>query len=189
MLPMTPSTNTNNPDRSANGWTGNQRGAALILAIIMLVVLSLLGSVALISSDTEMKVTGNYQVAKQTFWVADRAVEYATSRDMLMTMGTSVNLVTADGGVHKTRIEAAGGGFLTEGSIQDLGAGALPTSLAGSYGSDFGANYYQVSVTARQRPDVGSPPTNTSAAVRIDSTILRIFKNEDENIFVTTGGG
>lgn len=188
MLPMTPNTCPRNPERPASGRVGNEHGAALILAIIMLVVLSLLGSVVLISSDTEMKVTGNYQVAKQTFWVADRAVEYATSRDMLMTMGTSVNLVTDGGGVHKSRIEAAGGGFLTEGSITDLGAGALPTSLAASYGSDFGANYYQISVTARQKPDVVGQ-TNTSAAVHIDSTILRIYKNEDENIFITTGGG
>lgn len=182
MLPMAPKIDVT---RRAKRPVGNEHGAALIMAIIMLVILSVLGSVVLMSSDSEMKVTGNYQVAKQTFWVADRAVEYATSRDMLMSMGAGavVNLVTADAGVHKTRIEAAGGGILTEGSIRDRGVGGMPTALAGAYGSDFGANYYQVSTTAQQTSDANSP------AVRIDTTIVRIFKNDDESIFITTGGG
>jgi len=164
----------------------NEHGAALIMAIIMLVILSVLGSVVLMSSDSEMKVSGNYQVAKQTFWVADRAVEYATSRDMLMSMGTApVDLTLAP---HKAFIEAAGGGVLSntpgeESIIRDLGAGDLPAALAGAYGSDFGANYYQVSVTAKQKNEPNAP------AVRIETTIVRIYKNDDESIFITTGGG
>lgn len=171
------------PIPSAARLASNERGVALILAIAMLAILSVLGSVALMSSNTEMKVTGNYQVGKKTFWVADRAVEYATSRNILMTMGTQVDLVADDAGVHKSRIEAGAGGFLTAGMVRDLGPGNLPTKISGAYGSDFGANYYQVSVTARQRDDVTSP------AVRIDSTMIRLFKNDDESIFITTGGG
>lgn len=166
----------------------NERGAALILAIAMLAILSILGSIALMASNTELKVTGNYQVAKETFMVADRAVEYATSRNILMTMGTEVNLVSDASGAHKAFIEAGGGGFLTEGIVRDLGPGDLPAKIAGAYGTDFGANFYQVSVTARQRPDV-SGQTNNSAAVHVDTSIVRIFKNEDESIFITTGGG
>lgn len=180
MLPIAPKIEVTRPVKRL---VGNERGAALIMAIIMLVILSVLGSVVLMSSDSEMKVSGNYQAAKQTFWVADRAVEYATSRNMLMTMGTEVNLMTADDGVHKERIEAAGGGILTQGRIRDLGAGDLPAALAGAYGSDFGANYYQVSTTAQQTADANSP------AKRIETTIVRIFKNDDESIFITTGGG
>lgn len=173
----------------ATGPVRNERGVALIMAIIMLVILSVLGSVVLMSSDSEIKVSGNYQVAKQTFWVADRAVEYATSRNMLMTMGAEESLLTGttvvDGETktHKELIEEAGGGVLTEGRVRDLGIGDLPASLAGAYGSDFGGNYYQVSVTAQQSAD----PAST--AVRVESTIVRIFKNDDESIFVTTGGG
>ena len=177
MLPTAPKIEVT---RRVKSPVGNERGAALIMAIIMLVILSVLGSVVLMSSDSEMKVSGNYQVAKQTFWVADRAVEYATSRDMLMTMGTVVDLTVAP---HKARIEAGGGGVLTEGRIRDLGAGDLPAALAGAYGSDFGANYYQVSTTAKQKDE----PNAT--AVRIETTIVRIYKSDDESIFITTGGG
>lgn len=167
----------------------NERGAALIMAVIMLVVFSILGSVVLMSSDSELKISKNYQANKQTFWVADRAVEYATSRNMLMTMGaveslmTGTTVITGEVKTHKELIEAAGGGVLTEGRIRDLGVGDLPATLAGAYGSDFGANYYQVSVTAQQNnnPD--------STAVRIETTMVRIFKSDDESIFVTTGGG
>lgn len=165
---------------------GNERGAALILAIVMLVILSILGSVVLMSSGTEMKVSGNYQVAKQTFWVADRAVEYATSREILMTMGTEVDLMTdstAAGDLHKANIEAAGGGVLTEGTIRDLGPGDLPAKIAEAYGTDFGANFYHVSVTAKQKDEPNA------AEVHIDTSIVRIFKSEDESIFITTGGG
>lgn len=162
---------------------GNERGAALILAIVMLVILSILGSVVLMSSGTEMKISGNYQVAKQTFWVADRAVEYAISRDILMNMGSEVNLVTADAGVHKTRIEAAEGGILTAGVIRDLGAGDLPAKIAEKYSTDFGANFYQVSVTTKQKDEPNA------AEVRIDTAIVRIFKSEGESVFYTDGEG
>lgn len=174
----------------------NERGMALIMAIVMLVILSILGSVVLMSSDSEIKISGNYQATKQTFWVADRAVEYATGRDMLMSMGSEVDLVPSvckptepgynpsDAAcVHKNRIEAAGGGVLESGRIRDLGVGDIPTALSGAYGSDFSVNYYQVSTTARQDTQPNAP------AVRIETTIVRIFKNDDENIFVTTGGG
>lgn len=165
--------------RLANSPIANERGAALIMAIIMLVILSVLGSVVLMSSDSEMKVSGNYQVAKQTFWVADRAVEYATSRDMLMSMGTvPIDLTAAP---HKAFIEAAGGGVLTAGRIRDLGAGDLPASLFSAYGSDFGANYYQVSTTAKQNT---SP---NATAVRIETTIVRIYKTDEDSIFGTVG--
>lgn len=184
MMPSSPITIGNTPTRSAFKAVGNENGAALILAIIMLVVLSLLGSVALMSSDSELKVSGNYQVAKQTFWVADRAVEYATSRNILMNMGSSLDLMTVDAlGDHKAFIDAGGGGFLRQGVVTDLGPGDLPAKLAGAYSSDFGANYYHVTATARQRDD------DTSPAVQVDTTIIRIYKSEDESIFITTGGG
>ena len=176
MLPIAPKIEVTRPVKDL---VGNERGAALIMAIIMLVILSVLGSVVLMSSDSEMKVSGNYQVAKQTFWVADRAVEYATSRNMLMSIGTTpIDLTLAP---HKALIEAAGGGVLTEGRIRDLGAGDLPASLFSAYGSDFGANYYQVSTTAKQN-------TNSNAtAVRIETTIVRIYKTDEDSIFGTIG--
>lgn len=188
MMPILSTGAENNPLRRPARRAGDERGFVLILAIAMLAVLSLLGSVVLMSSNTEMKVTGNYQSAQQTFWVADRAIEYSTSRNILMTMVNQVNLMTDDLGIHKTRIEAGGGGFLTSGLVTDLGPGDLPTKTAEAYGTDFGANFYQVSVTARQWDDVAGLPNN-SAAVRVDTTILRIFKNDDESIFITTGGG
>lgn len=170
-----------NSMRLAKSPIANERGAALIMAIIMLVILSVLGSVVLMSSDSEMKISGNYQAAKQTFWVADRAVEYATSRSILMSIGTTPIDLTLP--PHKALIEAAGGGVLKEGRIRDLGIGDLPASIAGAYGSDFGANYYQVSTTAMQKDEPNAP------SVRIETTIVRIFKNDDDSIFITTGGG
>jgi hypothetical protein len=181
MMPLVPSNTENNPPRVTANLVGDERGFALVLAIAMLAILSLLGLTVLLSSDTEMKVTGNYQVAKQTFWVADRAVEYATSRGILMALdGSTLDLLT---GGHKELIEAGGGGVLTAGTVTDLGPGTLPTKIADAYGSDFGVNYYQVSVTAQQNSNPNS------AAVQIDASIVRVFKNDDESIFITKGEG
>jgi type IV pilus assembly protein PilX len=165
--------------RWAYGPLANERGGALILAIAMLAILSVLGSLALMTSNTEMKITGNYQTAKQTFVVADRAVEYATSRDILMSIGSVVDLTVAP---HKAIIEQGGGGVLMTGEVRDLGPRDLPAKIAGTYGSDFGANFYQVSAIARQS-------ATHAATVRIDTAIVRIFKNDDESIFITGGGG
>lgn len=186
MMPILPTQAENLFPRPLTSPVGNERGAALIMAIVMLVILSVLGSVVLMSSDTELKISRNYQGSKQTFWVADRAVEYATSREILMALdGGEINL---NSGVHKTRIEdlrddGVRDGVLTSGVVRDLGIGSLPASAAGAYGSDFGANYYQVSVTARQSADPNA------AAVNIDASIVRIFKNDDESIYMTDGEG
>jgi type IV pilus assembly protein PilX len=166
---------------------GNEKGFALILAVAMLAILSILGAIALTTTSTEFRVTGNYQNAKQTFYASDRAVEYATNRNLLMSMVSDVDLLTADGGVHQTRIEAGGGGELLSGTITDLGPSDLPTKLAGAYGTDFGANLYHVSVSVRS--DATALPVEQRSQVRIDAEIVRLFKNDDDSIFRTTGSG
>ena len=162
-----------------------EQGFALILAIAMLAILSILGAIALSTTDTELKVTSNYQDYRQTFFSAARAAEYATNREMLMGMAGSVNLVTADAGVHKERIDAGGGGVLQSGLVTDLGPSDLPAKMKTAYGSDFGANLYHVSVDSRS----AAAAVGNQSEVRIDATIVRLFKNEDDTIFRTSGGG
>lgn len=162
----------------------DQRGFALILALSMLAILSILGAMVLSNSGTDISVTTNFQGTQQAFYAVDRAVEYGTSRSLLLAMPSmgSIDLAT---GAHKVNIDQggdadAGSGEIIAGTVGDLGPGDIPTKLSAIYGSDFGANFYRVSGT-------GLGPNNSQ--VRVEATIIRLFKNEDESIFVTTGGG
>lgn len=162
----------------------NQKGFALVLALSMLVILSILSVILMSTGTTELGITGNYQSSNQAFYAVERAVEYATSRNILLNMavGGSVDLMNAP---HKANIDAghtvaSGGGVLTEGMVYDVGPGDLPAELAANYGTDFGANYYRVSATAEG-------PNNSE--VQVESSIVRLFKNDDDTIFRTSGGG
>ncbi|HYA03975.1 MAG TPA: PilX N-terminal domain-containing pilus assembly protein [Syntrophobacteria bacterium] len=49
----------------------NQRGSALVIALLILVVLTLLGIAALTTSTVELQISGNDKVTKRTFYSAE----------------------------------------------------------------------------------------------------------------------
>lgn len=51
---------------------GNQRGMALVIALIMLVLLGMLGALALDTTTVEMHIAGNYRNQQYAFFNADR---------------------------------------------------------------------------------------------------------------------
>ncbi len=169
---------------------GNERGMALILAIGMLAIIGLLGAVVLSTSNRDIAESGRYRASQASFYAAERAVEYSMNRDLIVSMDGSVNLMIDEipvGGTptkHKVLIDMGqtkdSGGELDSGTVTDAGPGELPVRLAEKYGTTFGANYYDVSVTAEG-------PNNTQT--RIDTQIVRLFKLDDDSIFITTGGG
>lgn len=56
---------------------GDQRGSALIVAILLLAVMSILGLILMSTATTEIQLSGNYRNSQESFYVADRAVAYA----------------------------------------------------------------------------------------------------------------
>ncbi len=54
----------------------DEKGVALILALWMLVLLSVLGAMATSTAITEMAISGNYRNTETAFNTADAAVEY-----------------------------------------------------------------------------------------------------------------
>ncbi len=160
----------------------DQKGMALILAIGMLAIFSLLGFTVHQVASRDVRSSATFRAQETAFYAAERAVEYALNRDLLLTMGSGVDLTS---GSHQTSINAgnsliSGGGELDLGSVSDAGPGEMPIKLKARYGSDFGANYYYITVK-------GIGPENTEA--EIDSQVVRLFKRDDDNIFRTTGGG
>jgi hypothetical protein len=53
----------------------NQRGNALVFALLMLVVLTLLGIAALTTTTVELQIAGNDKVTKRSFYAADGGTE------------------------------------------------------------------------------------------------------------------
>ena len=54
----------------------NQHGMALITALVMLVLLTILGAWAVDTSTTELRITGNYRNTREAFYAADAAIKY-----------------------------------------------------------------------------------------------------------------
>jgi len=61
----------------------NERGVALILVLIMLVVLSILGATILTSTTTDIRIAGNYRNTQDAFFTADAAIDYAKKAEMI----------------------------------------------------------------------------------------------------------
>lgn len=71
---------------------GNERGAALLIVLVMLLLLTILGATLFTSSTTEIKIAGNFRNSLDAFIAADEAVEYA------MTEGTIYTWLIPDSG-------------------------------------------------------------------------------------------
>ncbi len=173
------------------GAGNGQRGMALIIAIGFLAILSILGAVVLDVSTRDLGLSGSFMPARQAFYASDRAVEYAMNRDIIINLnpGETVDLKLDDaldntgtslGKTHKQIIDAMGDGTLEEGSVGDLGPHDLPPTMAEIHGTDFGANLYHVEVEATAAGGMVS---------RVDASIVRLFKLDDDTIFRTSGGG
>lgn len=169
----------------------SERGLALIIAIGFLALLSIVGAVVLNVTSRDLGNTSGFLPEKQAFYTADRAVEYAMNRDLIVNLapGVAVDLVAdnakdSDGNsmgmTHKSIIETGAGETLVAGTVQDLGPREMPPALATLHGSDFGANLYHVAVDA-------TAPGNQES--RVNASIVRLFKLDDDTIFRTSGGG
>lgn len=177
---------------------------ALVVAIGVLLVLSILGAVVLDVANRGLRETAGFSPMRRSFYAVDQAVEYAMNGDLVynLSMSGTLSLVnpaststTADDGLdylardrngvslglsHEQIIESTTGADLVYGQVADLGPHQLPASLAGKYTTDFGANLYHVTAE-------GVAPGGDSQ--KVDASIVRLYKLEDDVIFRTTGGG
>jgi Tfp pilus assembly protein PilX len=60
-----------------SGRVGNERGIALIIVLMTLLLLSILGVTMLASSTSELKIAGNYRNTEVAFYTAEAALDFA----------------------------------------------------------------------------------------------------------------
>jgi hypothetical protein len=54
---------------------GNERGVALAFALVLLLVLTVMGTSATLTSEVDLKVSGNTKVIRSAFYVADGGIQ------------------------------------------------------------------------------------------------------------------
>jgi type II secretory pathway pseudopilin PulG len=164
----------------------DQRGMALILALFMLVILSLLGALALSVSTTDIKISGNLKNQQNAFFAAEAAVEYAMGNvNIVQSIGTiDLNRGDHPSGDHPSNLSIGGTKLDPNATNQvvSLGPGELPDSLADRFGREkFGGAYYTISVTG-----LG---INERSQTRIEAERVRVYQKDDEGMLITTGSG
>ncbi len=143
-----------------------QNGAALIIALSMLAILSLLGTIVLNSTHAELSIASNYRAGQQAFYAAERAVEYSmTSETIYSTIGEgSVDLVDDHAAVIAADTTNSG---LKEGElcrVSYLASGSLPPG-SGFDPTRFQARYYIVSATSEGA---------LGATARVEAQVARV---------------
>lgn len=159
----------------------DQRGIALILALGMLVILSLLGALALSVSTTDVQISGNLKNSQNAFFAAESAVEYAMGNTAIT---QSTGITNLNSGAHPGNLSMGGTKLdpTAVNQVESLGAGELPDSLSARFGREkFGGAYYTISVTG-----VG---VNERSQTKIEAQQVRVYQKDDEGVLITTGSG
>ncbi len=167
---------------------GNQQGFALVLAMGMLTILSILGAMVLSNSSTEVGISGNYRTSREAFFAAERAIDYAMGNSEIVKSTTTVDLNNTSltpALNHATNLTLGSTGLNPDAANQviNLGPGLLPVRLRANYGDKFGANYYLISVTGARFS--GGQVRSSS---RIEAQRVRLFPVSSEGLTTSEDG-
>lgn len=66
---------------------GNERGVALVVAVLVMITATFLGIAAVMTSDIETRIAGNQRCSEKAFYAADAGIDRGL--DWLLTMGTT----------------------------------------------------------------------------------------------------
>lgn len=134
-------------NRMASGYQ-RQQGAALVVGLILLVVLTILAVSGVFTSNMELRMVRNTQSQERAFQAAEVAIEDALANPVL---STSVGFIQGDTAVPNSDPD------LYSYQLQFVGQTPLGTGMTGySIGSAFQSYHFQVQAT-------GTGPDNAVA--------------------------
>jgi hypothetical protein len=96
----------------------NEQGAALLIVLVMLMLLTILSATLFTASTSEVRIAGNYRNSLETFSAADAAVEFALTYSRIYTLLDPVT----------TSWPAAGSGKVLDDSFQPTAKASLDTN-------------------------------------------------------------
>lgn len=135
----------------------NEKGIALVLALIVMFLMSILGTMMIANSSSETKGARNYRMKQDSFYAAERAIEYAK---------TDVNIYSAIGSgsvnIPLGGVSLASGSSDATGTVTYLSNGNPPRG-SGIDATEFQANFYAIEA-AGTGPANSRTETETSVA-------------------------
>lgn len=116
----------------------NEKGIALVIALIVLFLMSLLGTMMITNSSSEVQGARNFRVKQDSFYAAERAVEYGrTDVNIYTTIGSgSVNIPLSG-------VSLASGSSDATGTVTYLSSGNPPRG-SGVDATEFQAKFYAI---------------------------------------------
>jgi Tfp pilus assembly protein PilX len=135
---------------SARGWIRGDRGSALFIAIILVVLLSAVGAVAMLSGTSETWLAANFRQGHEALYVADGALQRAVKDltdlpDWTAVLSGVATSTVADGPATGARPVPGGGTVVLCCSVPSL-TGVLQARANG--GDSWGANTPQWQIYA-----------------------------------------
>ncbi|VAW38575.1 hypothetical protein MNBD_DELTA02-1130 [hydrothermal vent metagenome] len=137
----------------------DERGMALVMALVLLTLMGVLGTIMFKVTDYEMQIARNYSWRQDAFYAADSGVEYAQ---------TDANIYTAIGlgtiNIPVGGASLAAGASDATGTVEFMASGNPPKGL-GVDATMFQGNYYLINVTGTGR---------SNSTLGLESSVVRI---------------
>jgi type IV pilus assembly PilX-like protein len=115
----------------------SERGVALIIALVMLVLLTILGAWVLNSASTDIHISGNYRNNQQAFYAGDAAINYLTNANTLTTAYSSMSVTNYSYPVPPLTVSIVS---QASGTVEFLRSGPLPLGTAYDADVDYNGN-------------------------------------------------
>ncbi len=124
----------------------DQRGAVLVIAVIMLLILSIIGIYAMGSSIIEVKIAGQKKFYDASFNDADGGVRYVQA------LNPFVTITSSNGPTNPITYNSPDSNFNFTVNVSYLGTSPPPIRSGTGYREGFKAYYYRVQSTGRDAP-------------------------------------
>ncbi|MBI3620611.1 MAG: pilus assembly PilX N-terminal domain-containing protein [Nitrospirae bacterium] len=127
------------------GVLGQERGAALVMSLVIMLVLTFLGIIAMLTSTTELSLSGNYRLSKEAYYAADGGMTYVLRDKQYFALTNPTTLTTPNfpvGGVDLTV-----NGASASGTVELLASNQAAPDNTGNdvtINGQVHANYYKV---------------------------------------------
>lgn len=124
----------------------NEKGSALIIAVVFLMLLTVIGIFATTTSTLEIQIAGNDKISKMVFYAADSGIHYvAVNPDLYGTNNIDENAPVSfpDSGdpADLAAPYSLSNTLLVNGKVSYLGKSQLPAGSGFSAGQIFAINY------------------------------------------------
>jgi Tfp pilus assembly protein PilX len=151
----------------------DEKGMALVAGLLLVAVLMLLGTTAVMTSTTDMKISGNYKSNSQAFFIAEAGIENARGnlRTDLDSSSTSAQIIAALSQKLATRVGANGALSNCTNSVNFYAGGAFVTDdVPYIAATSFGGGTYRVYLTNDVKNTGGvTSTTDTNRRVTLTS--------------------